>query len=134
MGRQGMDTLVREVADIREEFILEMPEMFLGLNSCPNSIKGRLGHPPDSLGDGAIVYGLEILSSSSNINLKLLPASAAVISFLSIDVEGFQVIYSPGTHDFAGPLTGGVKSKLRCFPSGVLDDMAMVGGKGIVVY
>ena len=43
-----MDTFIGELADVREEFIPEMPEMLLGRNSCPNSIKGKLGHPAGS--------------------------------------------------------------------------------------
>ena len=33
-------------------------------------------------------------------HFKLLPASVAVISFLSINVEGIQVMYSPGIEHF----------------------------------
>ena len=53
---QGMDTLIRELADVREELILEVPEMLLRLNSCHNSIIGELGCPLTLQGDGAIVY------------------------------------------------------------------------------
>ena len=31
MARQGMDTIIRELADIEQEFIPEVPEILLGL-------------------------------------------------------------------------------------------------------
>ena len=37
-GGQGMHILVRELADIRKEFIPEVPEVFLTLDSGPNGI------------------------------------------------------------------------------------------------
>ena len=62
-GGQNMDTLIRELADVREKLIPEVPEMLLRLNSCSSCIKGKPGHPLTFLGDSAIVYeGLECLS------------------------------------------------------------------------
>ena len=48
-GGQGMDTLIGELEDIREEFVPEVPEMLLRLDSSPNSIKGKLVYPLTSL-------------------------------------------------------------------------------------
>ena len=97
-----MDTNIMELGDVGEEFIPERPEMLLRLNSCPHSIKGKLGHLLTICGDGTIVNeGLESLSIFTlEHHLKLLPACVAVISFISINVKGFQVIYSPGVEDF----------------------------------
>ena len=55
MGRQGMDTLIGELADIREEFIPEVPEMLLRLYCSTDSIRGKPGHPLTLQGDGPIV-------------------------------------------------------------------------------
>ena len=91
VDRQGMDTLVWQLVDIGEEFILEM---LLRLNSCPDSIKGKLGCPLTPWVDCAVVDdGLESLSIFAlKHHLKLLPASLVAISFIGIDVKGFQVI------------------------------------------
>ena len=43
-GRQGMDTLIRELADVREQFILEMPEMLISLYSSADGIMGFPEH------------------------------------------------------------------------------------------
>ena len=53
-------------------------------------------------GNGAIINeGLEsLLVFTLRHHFKLLPASVVAISFLGNDVEGFQVIYSPGIEDF----------------------------------
>ena len=100
MGRQGMDTLIRELADIREEFIPEVPEMLLGLDSSTNNIKSEPGHPLTLWGEGPIVSeGLERLSIFTFKHFKLLPACVLVISFFSIYVEGFQAAKSPGIED-----------------------------------
>ena len=49
-------------------------------------------------------------------HFKLLPASVVVISFLSINVEGFQVIYGPGVEDFPVlQLMGGIKVEFGGF-------------------
>ena len=40
-------------------------------------------------------------------HLKLLPASVAVVIFLGIDVEAFQVNYSPGIEYFLVPQLAG---------------------------
>ena len=76
--------------------------MLLRLNSCHNSIIGELGCPLTLQGDGAIVYeGLEsLLVFALKDHFKLLLFSAAVVSFLIINVEGFQVICIPGIEDF----------------------------------
>ena len=50
MGGQSMDTLVRGLADVREEFILKMPEKLLRLDSCTDNIKGKLRVSSDSAG------------------------------------------------------------------------------------
>ena len=135
LGGQSMDTLIRELADVREELIPEVPEMLFGLNICPSSIKGKPGHPLTLWGDGAIVY--EGHASPSVFVLKhhheLFPASIVVISFLSVDVEGFQVIYSPGIEDVPVlQLMVGVKVELMGFLAGVWTGCLLVG-KGIVV-
>ena len=99
-GGQGIVTLIRELVDVRGGVHpRNVPQT---LNSCPNSIKGKLEHPLTPWGDNAIVdEGLQSLSILPlTHHLELLPASTAVTSFLSIDVEGFQVIYSPGIEDF----------------------------------
>ena len=55
MGRQGMNTLIGELADIGKELIPEMLEMLLRLDSSASCIKGKLGHPLTLWGDGPIV-------------------------------------------------------------------------------
>ena len=65
-GRQGMDTLIGELADIREKFI---PEMLIGFDSSADGIKGFPEHLLVLMGDGAIVNE----------------------GLISINVKGFQV-------------------------------------------
>ena len=86
-----MDTLIGELADIGEKFI---PEMLIGFDSSADGIKGFLGHLLVLQGDGPIVNeGLQSLSIFAlKHHLQLLPACALVISLISVDVEGFQVI------------------------------------------
>ena len=55
-GEQSMDTIIRELVVIREDLIPEVPEMFLRLDGCLNSIRSKLGHHLSLWGDGAIVY------------------------------------------------------------------------------
>ena len=38
VGIQDMDTFIGELVDIQEEFILEVPEVVIGHDWCPNSI------------------------------------------------------------------------------------------------
>ena len=38
MGVKGMDTLTRELADIREEFILEVPVVVFSLDHCADGV------------------------------------------------------------------------------------------------
>ena len=38
MGRQGLDTLIGELVDVKEELIPEVPEVLLGLSGCPDGI------------------------------------------------------------------------------------------------
>ena len=94
MGGQGMDTLIGVLADIGEKFIPEMPEMLLNFYSSANGIKGFLGHLLVLHSYGPIVdKGLESLSIFAlKHHLHLLPASAPVVSLISIDVESSQVI------------------------------------------
>ena len=117
-----MDTLNRELVDIREEFIPEMPEMLLGVDSSTNRIKGKLGCPLTFWGDGPIVdEEVKTLSIFAlKHHFKLLQASALVISFIGVDVKGFQVVKSPGVED--PPvllLIRGIKIEFRNFPAGV---------------
>ena len=79
-----------------------MPEMFLGLDSSADNIKGKPGCPLTLWGDGPIVdKGLESLPVFTlKYHFKLLSAIAAVISFFGINVEGLQIIYGPGVEDF----------------------------------
>ena len=102
MGRQGMDTLIRELADVRKEFIPKMSQMLFGLYCSTNSIKGKLEHPLTHQGNGPIVNeGLESLSIFTlEHHLQLLPACVAVVSLISIDVKGLQVVKSPDIEDF----------------------------------
>ena len=109
--------------------------MLLRLDSCPDDIKGKLVCPLSLLGDGAIVYeGLDILLVLAlEHHLKLLPVSVAVISFLGINVEGFQVIYGPGIEDFPVLwMMGGLKLNLGVSQQEFWWN-AMLVGKGIVV-
>ena len=96
MDEQGMDTLIRDLADMGEKFIPEMPEMLLGFYSysCPNVIKGFAGCLLVLHSYGPIVNkGLESVSVFTlKHRLQLLQASVQVISLISIDVESFQVI------------------------------------------
>ena len=119
MGRQGMDTLTGELQDIREEFILAVPEMLLGLHNSTDSIKGKPGHPLTLHGVGPIVdEGLEGLSIFALDHLKLLPVCMLVISFISIDVKDFGVVKSPGVEDLPVlQLMGELKFNLRVFPA-----------------
>ena len=91
VGGQGMDTLIGELADIGEKLI---PEMLLSFNSHVDSIKCFPGHHLVLLGDGSIVdKGLDSLSIFTlKHHFQLPPACVAVISLISIVVEGFQVI------------------------------------------
>ena len=77
-----MDTLIRDLVDIREEFIPKMLEMLLRLDSCTNSIKDKLGHPLTLQVDGPIVNeGLKSLSIFTlKLHHQLLTACVAVIS------------------------------------------------------
>ena len=102
-GRQGMDTLIRELADIREKLIPEMPEMLLGFDNNANSIKSILGHLLVLQSDGLLVdKGLESLSIFTlKHHLQLLPACVQVISLISIDVKGFKVVKHTGIEDFS---------------------------------
>ena len=86
---QCIDTLIR------------VPEMLLSLDSSADRIKGKLVHPPTLWGNGAIINEeLESLPVFAlEHHFKLLPASAAVISFFGINVEGLQLIFSPGIED-----------------------------------
>ena len=94
MGRQDMDTLTGELADVREKFVPEMPEMLISLYSSANGIKGLPGHLLVLQVHGPIVNeGLESLSIFSlKHDLQLLPACVPVVSLISINVEGFQVV------------------------------------------
>ena len=89
-----METLVGELADIGEKFILEMPEMLISLYGSTNGIKGFPGHLLVLQGYVPIVVeGLKILSIFTlEYHLQLPPACAPVVSLISIDVEGFQVV------------------------------------------
>ena len=86
-----MDTHTGELADIREQFIPKMPEMLLEPNGSTNGIKSKLRCLLALHGDCAIIC--EGLEGSSIFTLKhhvdLLPASVAVVSLLTVDVEGF---------------------------------------------
>ena len=118
--RQGMDTLIGELADIREKLIPKVPEMLLGFDSHSSSIKGIPGHLLMLQSDGPIVNkGLESLSILTlKYHLQLLPACAPVISFISIDVKGFQVVMHPVVEDFPVlQLIGGIKVEFGSFPA-----------------
>ena len=119
MGRQGMDTLIRELAEIGEQFIPEIPEMFFRLYFSTDGIKGKSGHLLTLWSDGPIVY--EGLESISIFTLKhyveLLPVRVAVISLFSVDVKGFQDINSPSVEHFPVlRLIGGVEIECGSFP------------------
>ena len=90
-GGQGMDAIIGELPDIGKKF---MPEMLLSFCSSADGIKGFLGHLPMLHTYGPIVNkGLESLSTFAlEHHLQLLPDSALVISLISINVEGLQVI------------------------------------------
>ena len=88
-----MDTLIRELVHIQEELILEVPDVVFGLYCGPSGTEHLLGHLLALWGNGAIVNeGLESLPVFAFKNFQLLPASLAVISFFSIDVEGQQIV------------------------------------------
>ena len=97
-----MDTLIGGLLDIGGEFILEVPEMLLRLDSSTDSIKGKLGCPLTLQHGGPIVNeGLESFSIFAlKHHLTPFPACVLVISFISINVKGFQVVKSPGAEDF----------------------------------
>ena len=54
-GKQGMDTLIKELVDIGEKLIPKMQEMLLGFDSHADSIKGITGHLLVLQGNGPIV-------------------------------------------------------------------------------
>ena len=43
-GRQGMDTLIWGLVDVREKFVLEMSQMLISLYSSADGIKGSPRH------------------------------------------------------------------------------------------
>ena len=102
MDRQGMDMLDGELANTGKEFIPKMPEMLLGLYCSSNSIKGKLGHSLTPHSNGPIVdEGLEsLLIFTLKHHLQLLSAHVPVISLISTNVKGFQVLKGPGLEDF----------------------------------
>ena len=91
MGRQSMNTLNREPADIRQKLFLEVPEMLPRVHCITNGIKSKPGHLLTLQGDGPIVYeGLEaFLSLPSNILWScfqpVLQSSAS-----SVSMQGLQ--------------------------------------------
>ena len=89
-----MDTLIGEFVDIGKKFIPEIPEMLISFYSSANGIKGFPGHHLVLQSDGPIVNEeLESLSIFAlKHHLQLLPACVPVVSCISINVEGFQVI------------------------------------------
>ena len=116
VGQQGMDALIRELADIGEKCIPKMPEMLLSFNSCVNSIKGHL---LVLWGDDPIVNkGLKSLSIFTlEHHLQLTPACEPVICLISVDVKGFQAVKHPCVEDFPVlPLMGGIKGEFGSFP------------------
>ena len=114
-----MDTLIWELVDIGEKVILKMPEMLLGFNSYANSVKGIARHLLVFQGNGPIVdEGLQSLIFTLRHHLQLMPACVPVISLISVDVEGFQVVKCPGVEDFPVLwLMGGIKVKFGGFPA-----------------
>ena len=71
------------------------------------------------LGDGPIINkgqnGLSIFTLKHH--LKLMPACMPVISLISIDVKGFQVVKHPGVEDFPILwLMGEIKVEFGGFP------------------
>ena len=72
--------------------------MLLQLYRSADGIKGKLGHLLTLCGNGPIIYeGLKSLSIFTlQHHAELLPGSMAVISLLSVNVEGFQEVESPG--------------------------------------
>ena len=97
-GRQGMDTLIGKLVDIREKLIPEMSEMLLSFDSCLDSIKGNKGYLLMLQGNGSIVdKGLDSLSIFTlKHHLQLLPSCVPVVSIISIDVKSFHVVKWPG--------------------------------------
>ena len=92
VGRQGMDTLTGELADIREKLIPKMPDILIGFYISAEGIKGFLGQFLVLWGYAPIVD--EGLESLSIIALKhhLLLLLACTLSLIGIDVKGFQVV------------------------------------------
>ena len=94
MDRQGMDTLVRELADIGEKVYPEMPEMLISFDSSVDGINGFPGHILVLWGNGPIVN--ERLESLSIFTLKhhlqLLQACVPVVSLISVNIECFWVV------------------------------------------
>ena len=103
VGRQVMATLIRELVDIGEKLIPKMPDMLLDFDSPADSIKGITVHLLMLQDDGPIVNkGLESLSIFTLKNhLQPMPAHVLIISLISIDVEGFQIVRHPGAEDFS---------------------------------
>ena len=98
----------------------KVPEMIISFNSCANNIKGIFGHLLVLLGNGPIVdEGLQSLSFLTlGHHLSLAPASMAVISLISTDVESFQIIESHGVENFPVlQLTGGIEIEIGHFPA-----------------
>ena len=77
MKRKGMDSLIGKLADIREKFVLEIPEVVISLYSSADGIKSFPGH---------------LLVLTLKHHLQLLPACVAVVSLISINVKAFQVV------------------------------------------
>ena len=105
--------------------------MLLGLYHSTDGIKGKLGCILTLLSDGHIVYeGLESLSIYAlKHHVELLPAKAAVISPLNINVKGFPVVDSPGIEHFPVlRLMGGIKMEGGSFPA-----VMQARGHGITV-
>ena len=90
-GGQGMNTLSRQLVDIREQLIPKVQEILLRLSGSTNGIKGKLACLLALPSYCAIIYeGLEFSSIFTlKHHVELLPASVVVISFLSVDVMGF---------------------------------------------
>ena len=88
--------------DIGEKLIPKVPEMLLGPNSSTDSIMGILGHLLVFCSYGPIVdEGLLSLSIFTlKHHLQLMPAHVPVVSLISVDVKGFQVVMSHGVEDF----------------------------------
>ena len=102
MGVKGMDTVIRELEDIGEEFIIEVPVMVLGLAYHVDGIQQLPGYllTPQSI-CAIVVEGLEcLLLFTLDHDLQLLPSNISVISFFSINVKDFKVTYGSGVEDF----------------------------------